>query len=247
MRRKPTNPLQPTSLRAAISRRQRRLTTAEIEALDVVSPEPGPEPETGPLRRCIVTRERGPKAGMVRFVVGPDATLVPDLAGRLPGRGMWLSARADVLETALARGAFARAARSPVKVSADLPAKLRAGLEVRITELLGLARRAGQAISGFEKAREWVRSGRAALVVQACDGSPEERGRFLSGAAGLAVRTPLTAAALGAVFGRERAVHVTIAPGNLATALADECERLAGLSGVAADGERSGRSRQAGK
>lgn len=184
---------------------------------------------------------------MVRFVVGPDGMLVPDLAVRLPGRGMWLSARADVLETALARRAFARAARGPVKVPADLPAKLRAGLEARISELLGLARRAGQAISGFEKAREWVRSGRAALVVQARDGSPEERDRFLSGAADLAVRTPLTAAALGTVFGRERAVHVTVAPGNLATALADECGRLAGLSGAAADGERSGRSRQAGK
>ncbi len=208
---------------------------------------PDLEPEIGPLRRCIVTRERGPKEGMVRFVLGPDRDLVPDFSGKLPGRGMWLSARADVLETALARRSFARAARGQVRVPSDLSALLRGGLEGRIGELLGLARRAGQAIAGFEKAREWVRSRRAALVVQAYDGSAEERDRFLSGAADLVVRTPLSAAALGAVFGRERAVHVAVASGNLARTLANECERLAGLSAPAADIERSGRPRQAGK
>lgn len=225
-------------------RRSRRRITAEIDTLPA---EIELEPELGPLRRCIVTRERGPKEGMVRFVLGPDRALVPDLSGRLPGRGMWLSARADVLEMALARGGFARAARGPVGVPGDLPGLLRAGLESRIGELLGLARRAGQAIAGFEKAREWVRSRRAALVVQAHDGSAEERDRFLSGAADLEVKTPLSAAALGAVFGRERAVHVVVAAGNLARTLANECERLAGLSALAADIERSGKSRQAGK
>ncbi|MEO9188551.1 MAG: RNA-binding protein [Acetobacteraceae bacterium] len=199
--------------------------------------------ETGPLRRCIVTREHGRKESMIRFVVDPEHVLVVDIAARMPGRGMWLSARADVLETAVARNAFARAARGAVRLPPDLPAHVRAGLQGRVTDLLGLARRAGQAIAGFEKGRDWVRSKRAALVVQASDGSVEERERFLSGAAGIPARTPLTAAALGAVFGRERVVHVAIAPGNLATALADECARLAGLS-PPAENERSGRSRQ---
>ena len=170
---------------------------------------------------------------MLRFVLAPDRALVPDLRGKLPGRGMWLSARADVLESALARGAFARAARGTVRLPPDLPELLRSGLTGRITELLGLARRAGQAIAGFEKGREWVRSGRAALVVQACDGSADERDRFLSGARGLAVYRPLSAAALGAVFGLERAVHVAVAPGNLAAALVNEFERLAGLTAPA--------------
>ncbi|WP_345892850.1 DUF448 domain-containing protein [Roseomonas gilardii] len=75
--------------------------------------QPDPE-EKGPLRRCVVTRESLPKESMIRFVIGPGRELVPDLAERLPGRGMWLSARADVLEAALKRAAFARAARGPV-------------------------------------------------------------------------------------------------------------------------------------
>jgi len=166
---------------------------------------------------------------MIRFVVGPDRALVPDLAAKLPGRGMWLSAHADVLETARTRGAFARAARGPVTVPPDLADRVRAGIALRIRELLGLARRAGQAVAGYEKAREWLRTGRAALILQASDGSVEERRRFL-GEADIPVLAPVSAEALGTVFGRDRVVHVAVAPGRLAAALMVEGRRLAGLA-----------------
>ena len=137
---------------------------------------------------------------------------------------MWLSASRDVLETARDKGglarAFARAARGPVTVPPDLPVLLEAALVRRIGELLGLARRAGQAVAGFEKAREWLRSGRARLVLEASDGSEAERARFLSGNAGkVAVVAPLPAAALGRMFGRDHVVHVAVAPGRLAERL----------------------------
>jgi predicted RNA-binding protein YlxR (DUF448 family) len=175
---------------------------------------------------------------MIRFVVGPDRSIVPDLAAKLPGRGIWLSARADVLETARAKGGFARAARGPVTVPADLVTMVRNGIVRRIIEFLGLARRAGQAVAGFEKAQALLRAGRAGLVVEAADGSADERARFLSGSpSGLRVVAPVEAAALGAVFGRDRAVHVAIVPGRLADALAEEAERLAGFADrVFADG-----------
>lgn len=147
---------------------------------------------------------------------------------------MWLSACADVIERARAQGglgrAFARAARGPVIVPPDLPAVLEAGLVRRISELLGLARRAGQAVAGFDKAREWLRSGRSRLILQASDGSADERARFLSGAKeGTSVFAPLSAAALGRVFGRDHVVHVAIAPGRLSERLAIEVGRLEGL------------------
>ncbi len=167
---------------------------------------------------------------MLRFVVGPDRQLVADLAARLPGRGLWLSARADVVETARAKGAFARAARGMVSVPAGLGAALRTGLERRIADHLGLARRAGQAVAGFAKAREWVAANRAGLVLQASDGSEDERRRLVSGAA-VMVAWPLDGAALGGVFGRERAVHVAVAGGRLADILTIEIERLSGVSG----------------
>jgi len=168
---------------------------------------------------------------MIRFVIAPDRTVVPDLAERLPGRGIWLSAARDVVQAARARGAFAKAARGPVTVPPDLLEMLQAALVRRIGELLGFARRAGQAVAGFEKAREWLRSERAGLVVQAADGSVEERKRCLSSARGpVPVHTPLSAVALGAVFGRDHAVHVVVAPGALADRIGIECMRLAGLA-----------------
>jgi uncharacterized protein len=173
---------------------------------------------------------------MIRFVVGPDRMIVPDLAARLPGRGIWLSARRDVIETARTRGAFAKAARGAVTIPPDLPSVLQAGLARRIGDLLGFARRAGQAVSGFQKGREWLQAGRAGLVVQASDGSLEERMRFVGGRE-VAVVAPLTAASLGAVFGRDHVVHVAVAAGKLADAIAIETERLAGVSGQDGQGD----------
>ena len=168
---------------------------------------------------------------MLRFVVGPDRDIVPDLTAKLPGRGIWLSARRDVVEAARMKNAFARAARAPVIVPPDLLSRLEAGLTRRVTELIGLARRAGQANYGFERSREWLQAGRVGIVIQARDGSADERARFLSGRRDIAVAAPLLAAALGAVFGRDHLVHVVVAPGRLAETLKLETDRLAGIAG----------------
>ena len=193
----------------------------------------GDAPEKGPLRRCVVTRESKPKEGMVRFVLDPEGRVVPDLEGRLPGRGMWLSADAVVLERALKRGAFARAARRTVQVPPDLRARIEDGLQRRVRDLVGLARRSGQAVCGREAALEWLRAGRAGLLVQAADGSAAERARLAGGREVPAV-SPLPAAALGAVFGRDHAVHVAIARGRLADTIAAEAGRLSGFARSAA-------------
>ncbi len=185
-------------------------------------------PEKGPLRRCLVTRESLPKEQMLRFVLGPGRELVPDLAGRLPGRGMWLSAKADVLERALARGAFTRAARGPVVSPPDLRKRIEDGLRSRVRDLIGFARRGGQAVAGWQAVREVVLAGQVGLVVQASDGSPAERARLLGGRE-LAVVAPLPGAALGAVFGRDHAVHAAVAPGRMAESIAAEAARLAGM------------------
>jgi predicted RNA-binding protein YlxR (DUF448 family) len=199
------------------------------------------EPETGPLRRCAMTRERLPKERMIRFVVAPDRSIVPDVAASLPGRGIWLSARADVIENARARGAFAKAARGQVTVPADLLSVLQFAVSRRVGDTLGLARRAGQAACGFSKAREWLAAGRVGLVVQARDGSVDERARFLGGAAGrVPTVAPMDAAQLGVVFGRDHVVHVAIAPGPLAMRLLHESQRLAGLMGLPDDPQGSG-------
>ena len=190
--------------------------------------QPDPE-ERGPLRRCVATRESLPKERMIRFVLGPERVLVPDLAGRLPGRGMWLSARADVLEGALKRGAFSKAARGQVHPPPDLSERIEAGLRHRVRDLVGFARRAGQAVCGFQQAREWLQSGRAGLLVQAFDGSVPERARLL-GRSEVPACVVLSATELGQVFGRDHAVHAVVARGHLADEIAREAARLGGFS-----------------
>ncbi len=252
----PSKPLQPR--RQATTDNQATLdgVIPEGAAIDGVIPEGASpedagidatdeEPETGPVRRCVVTRERLPKEQMFRFVVSPGGALVPDLAGKLPGRGIWLSASRDVIEGGertrpngkpsgtkgreLVR-AVARAARGPVQVPSDLPLVLETALIRRIGDFLGLARRAGQAIAGFEKARDWMRTRPVGLVLQAADGSEAERARFRSAVpAGVPVLGPLTGAELGRVFGHDTVVHVALAPGRLASSIAMEAARLAGL------------------
>jgi predicted RNA-binding protein YlxR (DUF448 family)/ribosomal protein L30E len=172
---------------------------------------------------------------MLRFVLSPDRTILPDLSAKLPGRGFWLSARRDVLEAGRKKSlasAFARATRGPVVVPPDLIAMVRAGLVARVGEQIGLARRAGQAVAGFAKAREWLVAGRVGLVVQASDGSEDERRRLVSGAAGVPVAWPLDGLALGCLFGRDHTVHVAVAHGQLAKKVFIESERLAGVSGT---------------
>ena len=197
---------------------------------------PEEQPETGPLRRCLVTRQSLARETMLRFVVGPVAEIVFDALATLPGRGLWLSADAIVVEQAIKRGAFARAAKTSVRLPPDLRSRIETTLRSRLTELLGLARRSGNAISGFEKAREWVASGKAGLIVQAADGSPEERARFVGGSK-IPVVTASSAAALGKIFGRDHAVHVAIANGRLARMIEVEAARLAGVAGDATSGQ----------
>jgi len=208
---------------------------ATAAAPDTDAPEDLPEePERGPLRRCLVTRESLPKEAMIRFVLDPDRVLVPDLEGRLPGRGMWLSAKADVLERALKRGAFAKVARGTVHLPPDLRARIEDGLRRRVRDLVGFARRGGKAVCGREAVREWLRAGKVGLLVEASDGSSAERARLV-GRREVAVVAPLSAEVLGTVFGRDHAVHVAIAPGRLAEAIAAEAARLAGIGGAAGD------------
>ena len=202
--------------------------------------EAAPDPadlERGPRRRCIVTGAVQAKDGMIRFAVAPDGGLVPDLEERLPGRGLWLTAERAVLDKACARNVFAKAARRAVRVPPDLRERLAALLERRCLDHIGLARRAGQAVAGFEKVREALKGGRVGrlgpppgLLLEASDGSPDQRGKLQALAPGLPVVDAFDSAALAAALGREHAVHAVVARGKLADGLARDAARLRGIA-----------------
>lgn len=182
-----------------------------------------------PERRCIVSRRTLPKGDLLRFVVGPDGTLVPDMAGKLPGRGIWVSADRAALEKAVAKGLFPRAAKEPVKVPTDLVDRVEALVVRLLVERLALARKAGQAVAGREKTLDALRSGAAALLLQAADGSPREAAGLRPPAGEQTRITCLSATELGMAFGRDRVIHAAVLAGGLADRASTEALRLSGI------------------
>ncbi|MEY4981874.1 MAG: hypothetical protein RIR62_140 [Pseudomonadota bacterium] len=188
-----------------------------------------------PERKCIVTGAVGPKSGLVRFVIGPDATVVPDVLERLPGRGIWVSADRAAIGKAAAKGMFSRAARQPVKAPDGLADLIEGQLARRVVDLISMARKAGDAVTGYEKVKEWLVKGQARVLIQASDGSergktklhpPEGEGTFIG---------CLSAGEMGLAFGRERAIHAALAAGGLTTRVVEEAAKLAGLRGLIGD------------
>ena len=145
---------------------------------------------------------------------------------RLPGRGLWLSAERDMVNTACAKGLFAKAARRGVKVPADLEEALEGLMVRRCLDLIGLARRAGGVVQGFEKARARFRSGKGGVLLQASDGAAEGRKKIRALAPAEPFLDLFSARELGQALGRDRAVHVVMAKGRLAESLIREAGRL---------------------
>jgi predicted RNA-binding protein YlxR (DUF448 family) len=189
-------------------------------------------PRTGAtkrLRRCIVSGALRPKEEMIRFVIGPEGEVVADMAGRLPGRGFWLSAERDMINTACAKKAFSRAAGASLTTPPDLSDRVEHLLARRCLDLVGLACRAGEVVAGYDKSRAWLRAGKGSVLVAASDGAPGGRAKVRALAPDLPLLDLFSGAELGAALGRDSAGHAVLARGRLADRLRGEAMRLAGF------------------
>lgn len=191
--------------------------------------------EDGRERRCIVTGEVLPEEKLIRFVAGPEGDVIPDIAAKLPGRGMWVRADRAVLEQAVRKNFFSRAARKPLKVNDDLVSRLEMLLLRQMACDLGLARRSGALILGFDLVgRAFAGKSPPALLIEASDGAPDGRRKLLGSALAHghrpAVLDCLNSVELGLALGRENVVHAALKSGQLAERLQISAGRLAGLS-----------------
>jgi uncharacterized protein len=182
-----------------------------------------------PERRCIYTRETSSREMMIRFALSPDGVIVPDLEEKLPGRGLWLTARGDIIRRVCAENSFSKAARRNVTVPADLPVRVAALMNRRCLDLIGLARRSGAAVAGFEKVRAALDAGGVALLIEAADGADDGREKLARRASGVETLSLWTADQLGAPFGRDRVVHAAILANGLADRLVREARRCEGM------------------
>ncbi len=182
-----------------------------------------------PERRCIATGQSGPKSGLIRFVVGPDNTIVPDLAEKLPGRGIWVSANHAALAKATSKGLFSRGAKAAVSAPAELPDIVEQLFQRRIGELLALARKAGQAIAGAQKVKDALSSGDAVCLLQATDGSEREKAQMRPPKGTNTHFSLLSAQEMGLAFGRDRVIHAALIAGGLSDLVRYESTRLAAM------------------
>jgi predicted RNA-binding protein YlxR (DUF448 family) len=182
----------------------------------------------GPERKCIATGELRPKAALVRFVIGPDGDVVPDVAGKLAGRGIYVVPDRAALTRAAEKGLFARAAKRAVRVPDDLAALVEGLIARRVVDLISLARKGGGAVAGYEKVKDRLARGDVRALLQASDGS--ERGKSgLSTPEGATYIGWLTADELGQAFSRQTTIHAVLGYGGLAQRVVEEAARLKGL------------------
>jgi len=199
--------------------------------------------ESAPVRRCAATRERGERTGMIRFVVDPEGRIVPDIAGRMPGRGIWVGAERDLVERARLKGGFARQARQKVEVDADIADRVEALLARRCLDLLGLGRRAGEVVAGFDRVEETLRSGRDGIIVTASDAAEGGWQKLLRLRRGRPNLAPFDRFELGRQLGRDEIVHVFWDAGRLAERFLAEVGRLRGFREFAFEpGDNAGRT-----
>ena len=185
-------------------------------------------------RRDIVSGAVMEEARLIRFVAGPEGQVVPDLARKLPGRGLWVAADRASVATAAKKGLFARAAKAQIRAATDLPDQVEALLKSRLLAGLGLAKRGGDLISGFEKVSSAIASGKAAWLIEASDGAADGRGKLLRLARHQSPPPGLFglfgAAELGLALGGENVIHTAFLAGRAAERWAEDVRRLAGFS-----------------
>lgn len=184
-----------------------------------------------PERRCIATGDSQPKSGLIRFVVGPDNVIVPDLLEKLPGRGIWVSADPAALAKAVEKNLFSRGAKQQVTLPDGLIDQVEAGLARRVVDLISLARKSGRAVAGFEKVKGWLAEGRAKVLLQAADGSERGKTKLWTPEGGRYFGC-LTARELGLAFGRQSVIHGALAAGGLERRVVEEASKLRGLRGT---------------
>jgi predicted RNA-binding protein YlxR (DUF448 family) len=204
-------------------------------------------PDSGPLRLCAVSRRQLPVDDLIRFVLAPDGSIVPDLGRRLPGRGVWVEARRDRVAAAVRGRVFARSLKRPVVVAEDLPDQVERLMARRLGEAISLARKAGLLVTGFAKVEELIARGLAVLLIHAADAGKDGAGRLsrkLEAAIGskratAATVIDLTGEQLDLAIGRSNVVHAAASAGGASSRILEEAGRLRRYRSGDPDDQRS--------
>lgn len=187
-----------------------------------------------PLRQCAVTRAERSTSDLIRFGVGPDLSIVPDIAHKLPGRGIWVTATRDAIAEAAKRNVFQKSLKKQVKVTPDLADAVDRLLAEAARQALSFATKAGLVVTGFSKVDETIGAGRAVALMQAQDASEDGTDRlkrkFVAERGGKGLPAPVVRIfaidELSLAIGRSNVVHAALTAGGQADVAMAKARRL---------------------
>lgn len=189
-------------------------------------------------RRCLASGESRDPVDMVRFVLDPEGVVTPDIQGKLPGRGTWVSSDRKSLEKVIAQKGFNRGFKGKAKIEGDLVALTEALLVRRVLGLITMARKASVIAMGFDQVQSMAREASIAFRIEASDGSKDGRSKIRTLAKAMNREQELpdpivvgcfTADDIGQALARESIVHAAIRPSKLAKSMKIDVRRLAGF------------------
>ncbi len=199
-------------------------------------------------RTCIVTRRREPPEAMIRFVRGPDGVIAPDIRARLPGRGVWVGARAPLVAEAAKKRMFARSLKEQVETPPQLAEDVDRLLEADCLQMLAIANKAGAVTAGFNKVADLLARRDVGLLIEASDGGADGKRKLRQSARRAAGESKqendgappiiglFTSTQLDLALGRTNVIHAAVAHGGPCTSFVSRCRRLAAYRGATLDG-----------
>ncbi len=188
----------------------------------------------GTTRKCISSGEVKDTSVLLRFVVGPEKSIVADVFGKLPGKGIWVTCDQELIKKAVKEGLFSSAARKSVNVSETLIYDVEKLITQRVISLLSLARKSGHAVSGYEKVKSWLAKEVALVLIQSREGSVRGKSKLSTPKGGIFIGW-LGSAEISLAFGKQTVIHCALASGGITQRVVNEARRLKGLRPVNGD------------
>ena len=198
--------------------------------------------KTTPERTCVLTGKIKHSGHMIRFVDGPEGEIVPDVAQKLPGRGVWVTADKALIDSALVDKRFVRAMSRALKrqvkedqISVDLSARIEKLISKRLLGRLGLEKAAGRIVTGNEKVKSILKNQPSSVVMllQARDASADGRSQMSVIARAVEVKEVglFDREELSMALGRDNVVHAVLLKGGVLDQIEADLIRLGGFKG----------------
>ncbi len=191
--------------------------------------------ESVSVRTCIVERARREKPFLLRFVLSPQNSVVPDIRGNLPGRGVWITAKKAAVAEAIKRRAFQRAFRKPVSADEELPFQVEELFKRSALERLSICNKAGLVVVGFTKVEEALNRGEIAGLLHASGAAEGGKAKLDRKFAALysekdhnAPKNCFTSAEISLATGSTNVIHAGLKDGGASRAFFEALDRFSG-------------------